>query len=220
MIGKIVIKSIFNAVILFFAMLLFVFNILALFLPCTAANIFDSVGVKQLTVSFTCQCYKRSNNINDLSLLIDRAIKYNDTNVVITYVSILKSFEYYNDFADFKDNQFLNNYSDYKNYIDGNYLIALYSQKEFDKCIELCTNHLKKGYLDNNPIRFLVRLVSASNNNFERLNNLLIEKYNNLDISTKEKINLCVDLYSIYSSIKDTQNTDYWQNEYQNIKNI
>ena len=218
-IGRLALKTAFATMTIFFSLFLFIFNINVLFMPSKAADLFDLVGNAQLSISLSRVTSDRNNDINDMSTLIERAIKYKDYNTLITYIPKLESYSYYQDFANYKDGQNLNEFSDYKSFIDGNYLIALYSKNSYDNCIDLCKNHLKSGYSDSNPVRFLVRLLSSLNTNFEILEELLIEKYNDETLSVSDKKNICVDLYSIYLGVNNSTKSNLWKNNFNSLNN-
>jgi hypothetical protein len=217
--GKIIYRTALASVVLFLSALLFVFNVFALFLPSLSAKIFDGCGAGRLAVSFSRNVFECSKDINDAALLIERAVKFNDNEILIKYIPVLKSFPYYNDFLQFKDRQEVSAFSDYRSYIDGNYLIALYCEKQYQKCIDAVKEHLNCGYQAGSPVRFLVRRLSAEGIDFEEFTALLKSKYGEENITLNEKINLCVDIYSIYLGAEDSENALFWKNEYARLKN-
>lgn len=210
-----VLKTVYSTLIFCVIAIIFLFNLFTLFLPQKCAAFFDMLNIKQLTISLTRESFYRSGDINDVSLLIERSVKYKDYDYIIKFVPKIKSYEKYEEFAIFKDSQEVSPFSNYKSYIDGNYLIALYNKKEYAQCLELCKEHIKDGYNADNPVRFLIRLLFNSQMIYNDLVDLLKDKYyNDNQLTALQKKDLCVDIYSIYTGIKDRENALIWQEEY------
>lgn len=214
---KFILKTAFSTLIICLTVLVFIFNIFVIISPKVSADLMENLNIKQISLPLSISAYKRSKNINDIAVLIERAVKYEDYQIIITYIPELKNLDDYDAFAEYKDSQGVSIVSDYKSYIDGNYLIALFNSKKFDECLTQCGNFLAKDYTADNPARFLVRLLYVSSQTYTDFNTLLINKYqqgkeNNMDIKLLK--NLCVDIYSLYLGAGDTVNAVIWQNEY------
>lgn len=213
---RFILKTAFSAFVVCFSAIAFLFNVSVLVSPAFTAGLFDSVNAGLMSVPLSRAAYERSNDINDIALLIERAVKYGDNETVIKYVPKLKGYAYYEKFCQFKDGQGVSAVSNYKSYIDGNYIIALYNAKDYEKCLTECEKNLDGSYLDDNPVRFLVRRLYIGGENFEKFTSLLVNYYGQEKIKMpKEQLkNICVDLYSVYLGIGDTENSGFWQSEY------
>lgn len=218
-ISKLVFKTALSTIVLFLSLTVFVFNILVLFFPRQTSDFFDNTGIGALAISLSQNIYKQSNDINDISVLIERAVKYNRYDILVKYIPDFKAFNSYPEFVSFKDSQGVSGFSDYNSYIEGNYLISLYVKKNFAQCISEINKYLSEGYPHNSPLRFLVRHICAHNQNYNDFTTLLTQMYKNQNTILADKINLCVDIYSIYLNSGDKANSDFWKNEYIAIKN-
>ena len=214
----IVLKTIASTLVLIFSLALFAFNLACALFPKRASDFFEWLSWGNLSVSLSREVYRREGDINALALLVERAIKYGDYEAITRFVPILKASEHYGDFCEFKDSDGVTQFSSYRSYIEGNYLIALYNNGERSKCLELARKHVSEPYDAENPARFLVRFLSSRAVLYGEFIGILEERYRQEGLSKEELKNICVDLYSMYISASDMQKAEYWRAEYQKNK--
>jgi hypothetical protein len=209
---------------LFFSGLLLLSFFSAAF-PKLAANFFDGLGAGGLAVSLTENVYKRTGDINDAALLTERAIKYGDSERVALYAPRLTGLEAYDGFAAWKNGQGVAEISDYKSYINGNYLIALYRTGDLEKCSALCLGFTAAVYTETNPAGFLVRYLYQSGGAFDPLSAMLEEKFRALEtaykLSPENAIRgqlrlLALDLYQLHSG--EAIGAEFWRREFDKYK--
>jgi hypothetical protein len=211
-------NTIASTLVLMFSLALFAFNLVCALFPKGASDFFEWLSWGNLSVSLSREVYRREGDINALAVLVERAIKYQDYDAIARFVPLLQSSEHYGDFCEFKDCQGVTQFSSYRSYIEGNYLIALYNNGEGSKCLDLARKHATGSYDAQNPVRFLVRFLSSRGAIYTDLIDLLKAKYRQEGLSCEELKNICVDLFSMYINASDMENAEYWRAEYQKHK--
>lgn len=217
-IKKMVLNTVLATLAVLLSVSLFIFNASMLFFPKPLADAADGLNVRLVALPASRISYERSGDINDLAAFVERAIKYNDYASVSAYAKQLTLHKHYSDFSDFKDGQGVTDISDYKSYIEGNYLISLYASKQEAQCIAEAEKLAGDTYSAQSPLGFLVRHIMLSEQRFEPLNSLLITMYENSS-SDEEKKALSRDLYFLYFYSGDTANGEYWRIIYTNMGN-
>lgn len=200
--------------------IVFVFNIAALIMPARLGAAYDMAGSKHLALSLGRVAYERSGEVYDLSILVERAIKYNDYSQVVRYAPQLMQDDNYAKLCGVKDQQldtaeFEQMDSDYNSYIEGNYIASLYFSGDYSNCQVSIGNAMQNGYNRASPVRFFASTLSREGIFYAQLANMLEQRYSALSDSpgdTEQKLYLSIDLYALYNNSDDAEKLQYWQN--------
>ncbi len=153
------------------------YGLLGLMYPSSIASLAFRVNNKSVCLKYSEKQYEKTNDIEDLALLIERAIWAKDYERTIKYSSQLLNSKDFEEYASDK--------SGYQAYIACSYVEALYLSDEKEKSIEIAFSYYN-GNSELNPVRVL---VLSSKNDLETLNKIL-KKLNSLENKTQETINL------------------------------
>ena len=153
------------------------YGLLGLIYPSSIASIAFRVNNKSICLKYTEKQYQKTNEIEDLAILVERCIWAKEYELITKYSS---------QFLNSKDfESFIASKSGYENFIACNLVQALYLTNEKEKSIELAFSYYN-GESELNPIRVL---VLASKNEIQTLNKIL-KKLNAIENKTPETTNL------------------------------
>lgn len=124
--------------------------------PVTLSNIYFRLNNKNLTLKYSEMTYEKSDDILDLSVLVERSIKFEDNALIEEYGFKLINDEEYSDFLQTKD-------SGYNYYIVGSLAKALYNAGKVDSAISVAFDNTLT-YTNLNPIRVIISLAVDSAN--------------------------------------------------------
>lgn len=133
-VGKVIGKTALKTALIVLAVLIVGLAAFAGIFPGALSNLGDEIGSSYFAVVFSERQYLRSGDINDLGTLVERAIKYRDQDMTVTYSKELLAFEadgrkIFDEYAAFKDEQlssYLGREYSYDDYINGNLAAALW----------------------------------------------------------------------------------------------
>ena len=136
-VGKVIGKTALKTTLIILVALIVCFAAFAGIFPGALSNIGDDIGSSYFAVVFSERQYQRTGDINDLGTLVERAIKYQNRDVTVTYSKELLTFEadgrkIFDEYAAFKDDQlssYLGREYSYDDYINGNLAAALWQDK-------------------------------------------------------------------------------------------
>ena len=119
--------------------------------PSTLGNIYFRLNSKNLTLKYSELSYEKSGDILDLSILLERSIKFENNALIEEFGFELINDERYGDFLQTKD-------SGYNYYIVGSLSKALYLSGKVDSAISVAFDNTLV-YSDLNPIRVMISLA-------------------------------------------------------------
>lgn len=147
---KLIIKTVSITVAILFAFLIIFYFALASFSPSILSNFYFRVNNANLTLKYSLKAYDKSGDIDDLAILCERSILFDNGDMLITYATILINQDDYLDFA-------LDKGEDYNYYIVGSLVQALYQKGERSVATETAINNTG-NYSSVNPIRIIISL--------------------------------------------------------------
>ena len=164
---KLIIKTTIIALSIIIVLSFLVFGLISITSPLTIANASFRLGNKNLAVKYTEKHYLKTNEFEDLALLVERGISAENNEVVIKYAPTLI---YSEEFESYSKSQS----GDYTNYIASGYVISLYGEGEISKCISVAFQYVDANFTIPNPVTTLVYTASGKND-VETLTKLLTE---------------------------------------------
>ncbi len=153
--SKLVLKTIAITLASVIGACLLTFGALSLFAPATVARFSDSMGNSSVAVFFYEKQYKKTNDIDDLSILV---LKLQDQGETVKEESYLKEMISRSDFEEFCKSQNQNQTDlDSREYYYGAYSITLCKNGKLDDAINFGKEYVEDfGYTSLNPLRLLI----------------------------------------------------------------
>jgi hypothetical protein len=148
---KLIIKTIAISLAIVIAVFTALYLIIASASPSTLSNIYFRLNSKNLTLKYSELSYEKSSDISDLSILVERSIKFEDNALVEEYGFKLINDEEYSNFLQTKD-------SGYNYYIVGSLSKSLYLNGKADSAISVAFENTLV-YSNLNPIRVVISLA-------------------------------------------------------------
>jgi hypothetical protein len=148
---KLIIKTIAISLAIVIAVFTALYLIIASASPSTLSNIYFRLNSKNLTLKYSELSYEKSSDISDLSILVERSIKFEDNALVEEYGFKLINDEEYSNFLQTKD-------SGYNYYIVGSLSKSLYLSGKADSAISVAFENTLV-YSNLNPIRVVISLA-------------------------------------------------------------
>ncbi len=122
------------------AVTLAVFVVLAamyvLIFPKKASDITYGMGMKRTACDLMETQYRRTKDINDLSVLFDRAVELSDEKLLYVYGKEFIEHKYFEEYCEFKKKTPLSLFdNDLASYVEGYYAVGILSEKGIDEAI-------------------------------------------------------------------------------------
>ena len=142
------------------SLLAITFGALSIITPKTVADIFDNLGAKGASIFLYQMNYERTDDIQDLISIIDKAYVNEDSSDQEKYLDMLITREDFNSFCSASDRENFGK-DDYdittKEFYYGYYVRVLYKNAQFDKAIEVSNEFVSSnGYTRFNPLTTLL----------------------------------------------------------------
>lgn len=130
-----------------------VFGALCLFTPKTVAEILENLGSESASVFFYEQHYQKSEDIDTLALLIDKAYFSEDLIKQEEYLTLLTAHSDFDSFCALEDSKNQgSNFLAKEFYLD-TFVNVLIKNQKFDKALGIAVEYVNKnGYTLNNPL--------------------------------------------------------------------
>ncbi len=153
------------------------YGLLGFMYPSSIASLAFRVNNKSVCLKYSEKQYEKTNDVEDLSILIERAIWAENNELIVKYSAIFLNSSNFEEFVKDKDG--------YENFIVCYYVESLYLLDQKEKSIEIAFSYFN-GKSELNPVRVL---VLASKNDLDTLNKIL-KKLNSIENKTQETTNL------------------------------
>lgn len=147
---KIIVKTIAFSLSLVLAFTGLIYLILATLAPSALASLYFRIDAKELTLKYSEKAYEKSNDIDDLSTLVERSIVFEDGNVVIKRATELINRQDYEEYAKTQS-------SAYNYYVIGSLCKYLYEGGQTQVAISTALSYTS-DYTTVNPIRVMISL--------------------------------------------------------------
>lgn len=121
---------------------------LSLIKPSTLGDFYFRLNSQTLTIKYSEKAYQKSQDISDLSLLTERAIIFENHELIQKYAVTLINDSGYNAFAKTKS-------ASYHYYIVSGLCLSLYESNKKGEAVSTAISHTD-DYTQSNPIRFLI----------------------------------------------------------------
>ncbi len=131
------------------AVLCILYGVFALFFPLNMASFFDSLGMRDATVSFYELHYENTGDIADLGVLCVKVDECNDAVRAKKYLTILTSSEDFDSYLEDFDKQSNSTISG-KEYFNGKLAIAIQKSQGVEEFLTFATKAVDEGYTEFN----------------------------------------------------------------------
>ena len=160
---KLVIKTVFITIIAILSVFIAVMSAICVFKPRCIAKMFDDLGNYESSQYFYQMQYEKTQEIDDLIVLIDNAYEKQDKQKLVVFVRTLINNEDFYAYCQSKNSKLAPNQMTTEEYYFGVYVELLLSEGKFDKAVKSAKAYvvndngsLELGYTKFNPIRVLV----------------------------------------------------------------
>ncbi len=160
---KLVIKTTFITIISILAVCIIVMSAICAFKPRTIGKMFENLGNYEASQYFYQRQYEKTQEIDDLILLIDNAYEKQDSQKLVVFVRALINSKDFYAYCQSKNSKLAPNQMTTEEYYFGVYVELLLSEGKFDKAIKSAKAYVVKddgslelGYTKFNPVRVLV----------------------------------------------------------------
>ena len=180
---KLVIKTTLITLASLIGTMIIAFSAVAIFAPGFTAGIFDSVGNYPASVFFYEKQYLKTNDINDLSVLVNKIDIESDCVRAERYLGEMVEHE---DFDTFCDSQSQSGKLSLVEYYCGNYVFVLANNGKFSDALTVAENYVNDySYTKDNPYTVLVYgLKNVTNEQLQAIKDKL-ELLNQTDVKNE-----------------------------------
>ena len=152
---KLVIKTVAFTLALMLAVGGIFYLALGLFKPSTLGDFYFRLNNQTLTIKYSEKAYQKSQDISDLSLLTERAIIFDDHELIQKYAVTLINDNGYNAFIQTKS-------TTYHYFIISGLCLSLYDSNKKGEAVSTALSYTY-DYTQSNPIRYLIAKCVESN---------------------------------------------------------
>lgn len=136
--------------------------LLILALPKKASDITYGMGMRKTACSLMETQYKRTDDINDLSVLFDRVVDLGDEKLMYTYGKEFLEHKYFDDYCKFKAKTPLTIADTaFKEYVEGYYAVGILSNSGVDDAVAYLES-VTEEYTITSPYSFFVYYVAEN----------------------------------------------------------
>lgn len=235
-VGKTIAKTAGITAGIFFGVLLLIVLIFAAVAPASLATFGDKLGFSYVAINFSERAYSRSEDINDLSTLFDRTVKYNKSKKTLFYGELLTENEHFADYCAFRDRRdSALGVGSYRVYVTGNYVAALYQADKQVLALSTAWRELllmgtgsSAAYPGNSAMRYFVDCfargggISVETQLLVYLEDDLLPQVEQAYLSDSSKkadlLRLYVDLYQVHRACFHTEQATLYQEKYDALK--
>lgn len=150
--GKLIAKTAGITLACLIALILILFGVFTLFFPSVMLNIADFCGMEKLATQYAVSVYTRSNEIDDLADVVERAYYAQRWGTAADYGERLMARSDYEEFCGAKDESVTPGIDDYAQYIAGIVSVAQYHTGEGDEAIETAFAQNRTSFQENNSV--------------------------------------------------------------------
>ncbi|MBO5328694.1 MAG: hypothetical protein J6B04_05935 [Clostridia bacterium] len=206
---KVIVKTAIKTVLIILAVCIGAFAILSFAMPSQMATWCEKSGNYSLALKYANLQYGYSNDINDLSRVVENAVYSEDSKNIIKYGEKLVLDDSFNDLCKEKNEYYANGeYGelklDYKQFICGELSIAYAKEGQEDKAVERAFTANGENTFKKPNALISLSVYAATQNNLQ-LSQKLTEKLNqikpNLDENGEDYATLC-DVLEILADVK------------------
>lgn len=152
---KLVLKTVAITLAAVLCLSLIVYGIIALSSPITLAKAYDGLGWYKPAVRYYENQYEKTQSNDDLFVLCTKVNEYTDSQRAVKYLGELIEKEDYLDYCEKVDKQQKDQDFTTENFIDGKYVVAVFSLRGMSKAITQAKKMIENGYDDYNPFFLL-----------------------------------------------------------------
>lgn len=160
---KTFIRTVIYTLCLLTSAILIVVSLLSMFAPGVMANLSYTLGDKRTCVWYTRKEYERNGSLSTLDKLLYRVKWLDNDKLVVKYSKEMIEYDYFDAFCEKKDKESdLTNAGSYRDYICGDYVVALYETNQFEQAINFAYDEIIRGdeYGEYNVFRSLIYHVA------------------------------------------------------------
>lgn len=152
---KLVLKTVAITLAAVLCLSLIVYGIIALSSPITLAKAYDGLGWYKPAVRYYENQYEKTQSNDDLFVLCTKVNEYTDSQRAVKYLGELIEKEDYLDYCEKVDKQQKDQDFTTENFIDGKYVVAVFSLRGFSKALIQAEKLVENGYDEYNPFFML-----------------------------------------------------------------
>jgi len=162
--NKLILKVALKTIAVVLSLIIIILAVITIFTPMTLAKMNKKLGNNSLAASFTIIEYNRNKDINNLADIIELSIISKNYSRIKKYSNLLIDHTKFDEYCAFKDNNNdINIYASYKQYIYGWNVTALYYRYEKQLALEKAKSIIPLDYSKNNAMRYLILAVAENN---------------------------------------------------------